>query len=165
MKLKKIVLILVLIPLLSFTPHKYYLSLTQIKYKKETKSIQIIINVFTDDIEATLNKDYQLDMQLESKNELKNADEYFKKYLKKNLQFKINGISKEFNYIGKEYDSDLVFFYLEIPAIDSVKNIEITNKLLIDHFPDQQNLVKSKVGKKHKSILLSKDETQGLLTY
>ena len=64
MSLKKIITLLVVIPLLSFSAHKYYLSLTQIEYRSELKSIQVTINVFMDDIEVALNKDYNIDLQL-----------------------------------------------------------------------------------------------------
>jgi hypothetical protein len=167
MKIKKALLLLLLfiIPLLSFSAHKYYLSLTQIEYKNESKSIQIIINVFMDDIETALNKEYSIDLQLTNQNELESNDVYFKKYLKKNLYFKVDNTSSSFNYIGKEYDGDLVYFYLEIENVNSVEAIEVVNTILIDYFPEQQNLIKSKVNKKHNSILLTKTNDKGLLKF
>ncbi|WP_298777928.1 DUF6702 family protein [uncultured Polaribacter sp.] len=158
MKIKKIYLLLLLIPLISFTVHKYYLSLTQIKYKSEAKSVQIITNVFMDDIEEALNQKYFIDLQISTKKELENNDVYFEKYLKENLFFKIDNVPREFTYLGKEYEDDLIYFYLEIENVESVNDIEITNKILINHFPKQQNLVKSKVGKKNKSFLLTKEK-------
>lgn len=165
MKLKKTLFLLLIIPFFSFSVHKYYLSLTQINYKPEAKALQITINVFMDDIETALNKDNNIDLQLTTKKELKNNDIYFEKYLKENLFFKIDNISKNFNYIGKEYDGDLVFFYLEIENIEKVSTIDITNKILIAHFNTQQNLIKSKVNGKSKSKLLTKDENSVQLKY
>jgi uncharacterized membrane protein len=165
MKLNKTFLLLFIIPVLSFTAHKYYLSLTQIKYKSETKSVQIIINVFMDDIETALNKDYDIDLKLTTKKELKDNTIYFKKYLKDKLHFKIDGIAKEFTFIGKEYDGDLVYFYLEIADINQFKTIEVENNILIEHFPQQQNLTKCKLGEKHKSMLLTKEENSAKFTY
>jgi len=165
MNSKKIFLLLFTIPLLSFSAHKYYLSLTQIEFKESSKSVQIIINVFMDDIEAALNKDNNIDLQLSTKKELQNNDIYFENYLRRKLQFKIDTIAKEFKYIGKEYDGDLVYFYLEIENITKVSSIEVTNKILLTHFPKQENLIKSKVGTKNKSVLLSKDQYKELLTY
>lgn len=118
-----------------------------------------------DDIETALNKDYNIDLQLTTKEELKDNDVYFKKYLKEKLAFKIDGVAKEFSYIGKEYDGDLVYFYLEIEKVNKVTNIEVSNTILTKHFPKQQNLIKSKIGKKHKSILLTKEESSGKLNY
>jgi hypothetical protein len=165
MNFKKVFLLLFIIPLLSFSAHKYYLSLTQIEFKESSKSVQIIINVFMDDIETALNKDNNIDLQLSTKKELQNNDIYFENYLRRKLQFKIDTIVKEFKYIGKEYDGDLVYFYLEIENIAKVSSIEITNKILLTHFPKQENLIKSKVGTKNKSVLLSKDQYKELLTY
>jgi hypothetical protein len=118
-----------------------------------------------DDIELALNKDYNINLQLTTKKELKDNDVYFEKYLKEKLQFKINGASQNYNYLGKEYDGDLVFFYLEIENITSVDNIEVTNKILTFHFPTQQNLIKSKVGEKNKSVLLTKENANSILNY
>ena len=165
MSFKKIITLLVVIPLLSFSAHKYYLSLTQIEYRSELKSIQVTINVFMDDIEVALNKDYNIDLQLTTKKELKDNDIYFEKYLKKKLFFKVNNTTKEFNYIGKEYDGDLVYFYLEIENVESLNSLEIVNKVLTTHFPKQENLIKTKVHKKHKSILLSAENDKALLKF
>jgi len=165
MKLKINLLLFVVFPLLSFSTHKYYLSLTQINYKSEAKAVQIIINVFMDDIELALNKEYNIDLQLTTEKELKNNDIYFEKYLQNKLNFKVDGKAKNFNYLGKEYDGDLVFFYLEIENINDVNSIEVSNQLLLDYFPEQQNLIKSKVGKKNKSVLLTKDESSTLLKF
>ncbi|WP_439129367.1 DUF6702 family protein [Polaribacter sp.] len=165
MKINKLLLILLIIPIVSFTTHKYYLSLTQIKFKDKAKSVQIITSVFMDDIELALNKDYDIDLQLTTKKELENNDIYFEKYLKSKLTFKINDVAANFNYIGKEYEGDLVYFYLEIENINQVKSIDINNKILTKHFPEQQNLIKSKVGSKNKSVLLTKENHQSKLTY
>ena len=162
MKLNKTFLLLFLIPFLSFTPHKYYLSLTQVNYKTESKSIQIIINVFIDDIETALNSDYAINLELNTKKELKNNDVFFKKYLKERIHFKVDEIAKNFTYIGKEYDGDLVYFYLEIENINQLKTIEITNNILTKHFPKQQNLTKCKLGEKHKSMLLTQTENSAI---
>ncbi|WP_159947972.1 DUF6702 family protein [Polaribacter septentrionalilitoris] len=165
MKVSKLWLFLFVLPLLSFVSHKYYLSLTDINFKSESKSVQIIINVFMDDIETALNKDYNIDLQLTTKKELQNNDVYFKKYLNQKLHLKINNIPKTFTYIGKEYDGDLVFFYLEIQNIENIETLEIKNTILMHHFPDQQNLIKLKAGKKHKSILLTAKTDKGLLKF
>ena len=165
MKIKKQLFLLLLIPLFAFTAHKYYLSLTQIEYNATNKSVEIIINVFIDDLETALNKIHLKDFQLNTKKELKNVDTYFYQYLKDNINLKIDGKSHTYNYIGKEYDNDVVFFYLEIKNIESVKEIEIENTILIQHFSEQQNLVKSKVNKKHKSVLLTKKQQHGSIHY
>lgn len=118
-----------------------------------------------DDIETALNKDYNIDLQLTTEKELTENDVYFKKYLNEKLHFKVNAVAKKFNYIGKEYDGELVYFYLEIEDISDVNQIEISNKILIKHFPKQENLIKSKVGKINKSVLLNAENYSEILKY
>lgn len=165
MKFHKSVLLLLLIPLLSFSVHKYYLSLTQIEYNQESKSLEIIINVFMDDIELALNKDNNINLQLTTKLELENSDDYFRKYLKDKLHFKIDHTELAFDYLGKEYEGDLVYFYLEIPNVENPQPLEIHNQILLQHFEDQQNVVKLKVGKKRKSKILNKENDKALLKF
>ncbi|MEN8857457.1 MAG: DUF6702 family protein [Flavobacteriaceae bacterium] len=163
MPYSKKLLLLLIIPLLAFSAHKYYLSLTQIEYNQNAKSLEIIINVFMDDIETALNQDYNLDLQLNTNKELKESDTYFANYLKEKLQFSINNKSLQFNYLGKEYEADLVYFYLEIKEVEYFTSLEINNKILTQHFLEQQNVVKMKVGKKKVSKVLNKKNDKALL--
>jgi len=165
MKIKHFFLLFLLIPIFAFTLHKYYLSLTQIEFNNSSKSIEVITNVFVDDIETVLNKINAKDLRLNTKKEPADSDIYFEKYLKNHIQFKINNKAVSFDYLGKEYDGDIVYFYLEIKNVTSIQILEIENTLLVTEFPKQQNLIKSKVNGKHKSLLLTKKKNKGLLKY
>ncbi|CAM1365312.1 conserved hypothetical protein [Tenacibaculum sediminilitoris] len=163
--MKKFFILLVLFPLVSFTIHKYYVALTEIEYKEDTQSIQMIMNVFMDDIEIAINKDYNTNLKIATKNELVNINEYFYKYLKAHFKVTINNEEKTYNFIGKEYDGDIVYFYLEIENISQPKSIEIENNILVAHFPDQQNLIKATIKRKRKSLFLSSKNDKGLLNF
>lgn len=165
MRIKKLLLFVLIVPFFAFTAHKYYLSLTQIEYNSKNKSVEVIINVFIDDIETALNKIHNKDFRLDTKKEPVDSDKYFFEYLQKNVKFKLKNKPYNFDYIGKEYDGDVVFFYLEIKNVASAKEIEIENTILLKHFPEQQNLVKSKVNKKYKSVMLTKKKQIGTLKH
>ena len=161
---KKIACFFLLISL-AFTTHKYYLSLTQIEYNKDQKSLEVIINVFMDDIELAINKEYAIDLNLTTKDELKDADVYFHNYLTKNLTFTIDNDIVTHNYIGKEYEGDLVYFYLEIAVKENPKSLEVFNTILLTYFEQQQNVVKFKNGSKRQSKILSKNTNKALLNF
>lgn len=135
------------------------------EYVKEKESVQIIINVFMDDIEKALNTDYNIDMKISTKNEIKNANSYYVKYLNEKLKIKINQIDVNFRFIGKEYEGDLVFFYLEIDNIKSLETLEIKNTLLVQYFENQQNIVKLKKGNQRTSEILSKENDKAMLKF
>ena len=150
---------------LAFTTHKYYLSLTQIEYNKDQKSLEIIINVFMDDIELAINKEYDVDLRLTTNQELEDVDSYFQKYLRENFRFLVNNELVNYNFIGKEYEGDLVYFYLEVNLRNSPVSLEIVNTILITYFEQQQNVIKFKNGSNRQSKILSKTTNKALLNF
>ena len=92
MKTKHSFFLLLLVPLMAFTVHKYYLSLTQIAYNNKEKTVEVIINVFIDDVETALNKIHSKDFRLNTIKEPANTDIYFEKYVQDHIQFKIDDI-------------------------------------------------------------------------
>jgi len=163
--LKNYLFLLLLIPFFSFSVHKYYLSLCEIEYVKEKESIQIIIGFFIDDIELTLNKDHNTSLKIATAQEFEFIDNYFETYLNKHLKVTVNNNLATYNYIGKEQDSDIVRFYLEITDIKVLNTLEIKNTCLIRDFEDQQNIIKINANQKHKTFYLNKKTHKGLLKY
>lgn len=163
--MKKILILFIGLSFLSFKNHKYYLSLTEIEYNTKSKSVQIIMNVFMDDIELAINKEQGTDLKLATKKEISQVDEYFYQYLIENFKISINNSKATFNFIGKEYDSNIVYFYLEVDNVSDISSLEIENNVLVAHFPDQQNLIKVKTNKSKKSLFLTKGNTKGVLNF
>lgn len=163
--MKKLLILFIGFSFLSLNEHKYYIALTEIEHNVEQKSVQMIMNVFMDDIELAINEEYDTDLQLTTKKELANVDEYFKKYLEKHFKITINKNHHAYNFIGKEYDGNIVYFYLEIENITIINSIEIQNDVLINHFPEQQNLIKTKIKDTKKSLFLTKKNDKGLLIF
>ncbi len=149
----------------SYTFHKYYLSLTDIQYNKTNKSLEIITNVFMDDIELELNKKYNVNLQLTSPQQYKKTDSLFQNYFKEKLKFTIDQEPKAFNYIGIEFEGDLVFIYMEINNVTNPKQFEISNTILLQNFEDQKNIVKVKLNNKRKSDILNKKNIKTVLNY
>lgn len=166
MKFNKYLLILLFVPFLAFTSmHKYYLSLTQIEYNEKSRSLQITMNVFIDDFELTMNNTFDKQFNLNTEDELVDSETYFHNYLKEHFKVKLGGQSVNFNYIGRKYEGDVVFFYLEFEDVANVKSIEIENTVLFEYFDDQKNLIKLKIKGEFDSLLLTKGKKKGLLNF
>ncbi len=161
----KKLLILLVIPLFSFGLHKFYITLTDVNFNKNEKALQITMTIFIDDLESTLNKDFNIDCQLNTSFEIKKIDDYFYNYLQKHFKIKVNQKMKSYTFLGKEYIDDTICFYLEINNIENIKSIEFYNTILIDNFPTQQNLIKVKVNNTRKSLFLNKKEHKGTLFF
>ncbi|MDX1782680.1 MAG: DUF6702 family protein [Aequorivita vladivostokensis] len=166
MKYFRISLLLLIFPLISATSaHKFYVSITKIEYVKEKKSLQIITKIFTDDIEDALQQRYDPSISLDTKKETEAADEYLQKYILQKLNIKVNGKPVQLNFIGKEYDVDMLVAYIEVTNVPNLKSIEIENKVLMEMFPEQQNIIHLKTTNSRKSLMLDKDESSGKLKF
>lgn len=166
MKLVKNLFFLVFIFFLtSFGIHKFYISITQVNYAKNQKSIQITSRVFIDDLQLEINNLSNSNIELATDREPKNIDSIYNAYLNKHLRFKVNKEDVSYNYIGSEYQKDLVIFYLEIENIDSIPQIEIDNRLLIHSIKEQENIVKTNIYKKNKSFILTNNKTKALANF
>lgn len=108
---------------------------------------------------------YDEHITLSKNNDSEITNTYIERYLKDKIKFKVNELDKNFVYIGKEYDGDIIRCYLEIENIEMITSIEIKNKVLFDLFEDQQNLMKLKINLKHKSLILTPQKDKDLLTF
>jgi len=166
MKHLKKTLLIFLLPLVAFTTvHKFYVSVTNIKYAEKDDALQITSRVFIDDLEALLQERYEITGKLATENESKQADEYLEKYLRQKFQVEINGEEKKYELIGRKYDTDVCVFYLEVSKIDfsTINSIQIQNEILTDLYDEQQNVVHFKIKDKKKSFVLIKSDTKGML--
>ena len=97
--------------------------------------------------------------------EFLNIDEYYETYLNKHFKIKINNNNKNYIFIGKEYNDDIVRFYLEITGIQTLTSIEILNNCLFEDFEQQQNIIKIKIKNNYKTLYFDKNNNKGLLKF
>lgn len=166
MKINRVLVFLIAIPLMSFTiAHKYYVSVTEVEYVKEQESLQIVTRIFIDDFEKMLRERYDENITLDIGKDETQIDIYIQKYLNSKLQITINNTKQQFEFLGKEYEDDILFCYLEITDISKINNFEIVNQVLFDVFDDQQNLIKTKINSKSKSFILIAQNDKGVLNF
>ncbi|TVZ27371.1 hypothetical protein JM83_2408 [Gillisia sp. Hel_I_86] len=162
----KLALVLLFIGFSSFkTNHKFYVSVTEIEYNEKAESLQIISRVFIDDLEDLLQTRYDKSIRLGKSNESTEVHDYIKKYLNKKIEVQLDGKSVEVNYLGKEYEDDMVLLYLEISKVSSFKKIGLKNALLTDMFSEQKNLVHVTYKGSTKSLILNKAKQEDVLNF
>ncbi|GIV43676.1 MAG: hypothetical protein KatS3mg035_0799 [Bacteroidia bacterium] len=128
------------IPYLSYAylpvcpPHKFYLSITQIQ--QTPNSLQVITNVFWDDLEIELSDFYQKKIFITDPDISTYTKNYFKEYF---LLYQ-NEKKLLFEWIGMEITVDKAEIYFEYPKITSIKNLSLNNRILFRKFPEQKNM-------------------------
>ena len=165
--MKKYIFILsiALLTLTSAKAHKFYVSVTVVEYIEEKQTVQIITKLFIDDIERLIRERYDEKITLAEKNEPEIIDYYVDRYLKEKLTININNSPVILNFIGKEYEDDIMVCYLEIEEVSSLNEFEIENKVFFELFEDQQNIVRTKIKGKNKSFILIKENSKGMLNF
>lgn len=164
--MKNNIILLLLIPMLSsFVMHKYYLSVTDLTYNQDEQAVQMITRIFYDDLEEVLNERYDAGIIVDATADQKRLDSYLEKYLTSKIQLTINNVDYTPTFIGKEYEDDFIVCYSEVSGIENIRSFEITNKILMDLFPEQKNMIHTNVNNRKKSFLLTLGNANGVLNF
>lgn len=135
--------------------HPFHVSISELIYKEESKSVQVMHKVFVDDFEQTLNKHYQVQLDILAMSTMDEIDEMISDYFSKRFKVEIDGKAVEAVYIGSELEGNVLWVYQEIYKVRKPKTFRITNKVLFDEFDDQSNLVHTSLEGKIKTIRLT----------
>ncbi len=145
--------------------HPFHISVTEIVHKPEDKAIQMTVRLFLDDMEQGLreftgNEDLDIFNQADSVY----LEETLGKYVIQNLQL---NTKKELtlNYLGFEYDKDVLYCYIEALKVKPFDRLTISNTLLTSTFEDQENLVHVKKAGKVKSLRMSLNKNMETLEW
>jgi hypothetical protein len=136
--------------------HPFYVSICQVDLNQKTQSLEISLKIFADDLILGLKNAGASKLYLGEKKENEKTDVYVFDYLKSNLKFYVNDIPKNYSFIGKELEADVVWIYLEIQNISGLNNITVDCKLLTEVLETQSNIIQINNGNGIKSMLLNK---------
>ena len=162
---KSIIVALLFVGLSSFNVHKFYVSVTKVEYNAEAETLQIITKIFIEDVEDVLNERYDTETFLDTKKETERDRELLKEYILKKLKIEVNGQKANLNYLGVSYEDDIVKAFIEITGVKECTSIGVENTALMEKFEDQQNIIHFKVGGKKRSMVLEKENPNGLLNF
>jgi len=136
--------------------HDIHLSKCEIEYVKEEKTIQISLRMFIDDLELALTDRGASDLFLFTKKEHPEALDYIDQYLRETFKVQTDNQELSYQFIGKEMSDDLaaVWCYLEIEDVEFEHNFKVENKVLMELYADQRNIVQVKLDKNIKEHFL-----------
>lgn len=167
MKIKYIIGILLLcwIVCSSFTPHKYYVAVTQMDLMPQKKRIEITSRIFIDDFEKALTKKFKQKPNITTSNELPEAEEWIKQYITEKIKVSINKKPQRIEYLAKEIEGDVIIIYTKIAISKKINTFEIYNSLLTETFQEQQNIVHTNINGNKKSFLMTNTKFNEKIDY
>ena len=145
--------------------HEFYLSVTDVTYVKQEKSLQIISRVFIDDFENVINKRYQKNFKLIPSKEVEEIDQYIETYIRDKFILKTNKGQLKFSYLGRKYEDDMIYLFLEVENLKDFDYLSIENSILTDLFEEQKNMVHFEADAFKKSFILEKGQLERKINY
>lgn len=145
--------------------HPFHVSVTDIRHNKENRSLEITQRIFLDDLEAALKPLSEEKLDLFDADNLVKNQPLINKYITERFKVYVNGKAVEFTYLGQEKEDASVWVYLEIPKVRRIKTIEVENRLLMETYEDQTNLVHVEYKGKLKSMRLTRKDSRSSLEF
>lgn len=140
--------------------HPYYISVVEINHNAAEKTLEISCKIFTNDFEATLEKDYKTKVDLVNPGDKAAMDKLINDYIKNHLSFKVDNKPVSFSYVGFEKEDEAIYSYFQVSNIAAVKGIDVTNSILHDFSDQQINIIHCIVGGKRQSTKLDYPKTE-----
>lgn len=138
--------------------HKFYMSICDMEYNPKSKSLQVVIKFFADDLEYVLEKESSERIFIGTPKEHEKTDTFLQEYLNKHFIVEQKKGSLNYNYIGKETDKDYTWVYLEYKNFKPDDSAFLTNNLFISYFKEQANKVNYTNGKLVNSFTLHQNK-------
>ena len=107
LKKKSFFFIFLLILFTGAVNHKFYVSTSVAEFLEEKKSIQVISQIFIDDLENALKLNYEGDLKLYPDSDPILIDSLISNYLDNHLKFIENGNVLKNSFVGREYKNDV----------------------------------------------------------
>lgn len=148
---------LALLQLLPFF-HPVHLSMVEITQDKQSRQIEMSVTLFMDDFGKAI-KYPQYEKQIQQGK--MSAETLMQRYLQEKIQLRINGKPTTFNIRSTENNLNAVTCYLNLkPAIQDIRQLYIEDKVLLELFDDQRNMVQIQLnGQPAGAVQLDKKKT------
>ena len=146
--------------------HPFHSSIFSLKFNDNSRSIEITIRVLANDLEKTINQINNSNIIIDNDDNIEDVDSLIFDYINKTLFLSVNQKEYDYGWIGKEFETDIVWLYLEILDIDKkIKKINLENRFLLSSFKDQLNIMNFYVHDKQKTVMAHKDKTANIISF
>jgi hypothetical protein len=124
--------------------HPIHLSVTEVYENEKSGRIEISTTLFMDDFARAIHyESYEKQIQ---QGKIRPED-LMLRYIKEKLRIQVNGQPASFRLLRTENNMDAVTCYLGIePGVKSVQKLYIENRIFLELFDDQRNLVQIALG-------------------
>ena len=126
----------------TFFAHPFYVSITNMDIDRQRGNIELSIRMFTDDLETILHHKYNVDGWIGTPAEHRDGRRLLREYVNERFSLLVNNGEKiDLITDSMTINDDSMWFYLRGATHQTIRRIEIDNRLLTDFFSGQTNMV------------------------
>lgn len=152
--------ILIMLLFIASSSHDIHFSKSTVDYNEDSKTLQVVINVFTNDLELAIERSHDtLDLEIGAETQHEATDSLVADYCIHRILFNRNNNEVGFDFIGFEYDYDICYLYLESDTLSIAQFDEILLgvNLFFDVYDDQENVVDLRTPLSEDYFILNRD--------
>ena len=152
--------ILIILLFIVSSSHDIHFSKSSVDYNENSKTLQTVINVFTDDLELAIERSHdKLDLEIGAETQHASTDSLVADYCIQHVVLKMNRKEVDFDFIGFEYDYDICYLYLESDTLTMAKfdEIHLSVNLFFEVYDDQENVVDLSTPFSDDNFILNRD--------
>lgn len=138
------------------TTHKYYVSVSNVKYSFKAKALQMTTRFFIDDLQEVLNARNVEQVELGVVDEISDHYPAIQQYLDLKLVTKVDGKSTAATLLGAEYEGDQIVLYIEFSPTEVPQNVRMEFNAFYELFEEQKNLIHFKIKDERKTMILER---------
>lgn len=143
--------------------HPLHVSVTEIAFDPKEKELEIVLRVFTDDLELAIREDKKNDaLTLQGPATI---DKLAWEYLQPRFKVSADRVQETIKYLGHEVEDDVIIFYVQVEPIEDFETLMITNSVITELYDDQANLVNVTINDETKSLRLMRNNPSGKLSF
>jgi hypothetical protein len=145
--------------------HPFHVSVCEMKYNAPAQRLEIIHKIFWDDLEDGLSQMTGKRENISSPTDSAYVQGLIQKYLDTHFVLSIEGQKLDISFVGAELEEDAFWCYQMVSDLPSFSSIRVQNKLLMEVFDDQMNLIHLEHMGKTKSLRLTRRKFEDQLSW
>jgi hypothetical protein len=145
--------------------HPVYISVSEVEFNRETKTVDISCKLFTDDFEQTLRMSNTGKIDLLNLNRKSDMLPLVKNYILSHFRIMVNGKDIPLEFLDFEKDDDGVVSFIQGKFSGEPVQVRISNNLLYEYKDEQMGIIHVFVRGKRKSTRLLNPESVAELRF
>ncbi len=145
--------------------HPLHVSVTEIAYDEKERELEIIMRIFTDDLETAIRaRNNQPDLDLLNP-ATSTTNNLVKEYVLERFSVTLDGKRQALNFLGTQPEGDALLCFIQVRSVKKWKTIEVVNSVITETYDDQSNLVHVTVGSAVRSLRLMRNNPSGKIGF